>query len=193
MTNRIATRAKVCCAFSEKDELFPVENCLPELCWLFLQEDLPADIQAQFLTSRELIKNIHNSFNRLRDRAEKMAERSKENATDLLMFGRELRYVKGWFWLREIVLMSLRFAAFSTDDGAVEMNCISLPNLCFFPPQRFGLRWFLSSILGLVSEHLGGSAAVSEESVCGVRRAVGQSCSAGNPPPHSSIPPPALL
>lgn len=57
-----------------------------------LQEYLPADIQAQFSTSRELIRNIHNSFHKLRDRAEKMAERSKENATDLLMFGRELRY-----------------------------------------------------------------------------------------------------
>jgi len=58
-----------------------------------LQEYLPADIQAQFSTSRELIRNIHNSFQKLRDRAEKMAERSKENATDLLMFGRELRYL----------------------------------------------------------------------------------------------------
>ncbi|KAK5612101.1 sorting nexin [Crenichthys baileyi] len=63
MTNRIATQVK---------------------------EYLPADIQAQFSTSRELIKNIHNSFQRLRDKAEKMAERSKENATDLLQFGREL-------------------------------------------------------------------------------------------------------
>ncbi|KAA8585310.1 hypothetical protein FQN60_004004, partial [Etheostoma spectabile] len=63
MTNRIATQAK---------------------------EHLPADIQAQFSTSRELIRNIHNSFQKLRDRAEKMAERSKENAADLLMFGREL-------------------------------------------------------------------------------------------------------
>ncbi|CAB1341754.1 unnamed protein product [Coregonus sp. 'balchen'] len=54
------------------------------------KEYLPADIQAQFSSSRELIKNIHNSFHKLRDRAEKMAERSKENATDLLMFGREL-------------------------------------------------------------------------------------------------------
>lgn len=59
---------------------------------LFLQEYLPADIQAQFSTSRELIRNIHNSFQRLRDRAEKMAERSQENATDLLLFGQELRY-----------------------------------------------------------------------------------------------------
>ncbi|XP_008327486.1 sorting nexin-8a [Cynoglossus semilaevis] len=63
MTNRVATQAK---------------------------DYLPADIQAQFSTSRELIRNIHNTFNKLRDRAEKMAERSKENATDLLMFGREL-------------------------------------------------------------------------------------------------------
>ncbi|XP_016425062.1 sorting nexin-8a isoform X1 [Sinocyclocheilus rhinocerous] len=51
---------------------------------------LPADIQSQFSSSRELIKNIHNSFQKLRDRAERMAERSKENATDLLMFGKEL-------------------------------------------------------------------------------------------------------
>lgn len=63
MTNRIATQAK---------------------------EYLPSDIQAQFSTSRELIRNIHISFFKLRDRAEKMVERSKENATDLLSFGREL-------------------------------------------------------------------------------------------------------
>lgn len=42
--------------------------------------------------SRELIKNIHNSFCKLRERAERIAERSKGNASDLLMFGRELRY-----------------------------------------------------------------------------------------------------
>ncbi|CAG5897994.1 unnamed protein product [Menidia menidia] len=63
MTNRIATQAK---------------------------EYLPADIQAQFSMSREVIRNIHNSFQKLRDRADKMAERSKENAADLLLFGREL-------------------------------------------------------------------------------------------------------
>uniref|UniRef100_A0A8C2HCA6 Sorting nexin 8a n=1 Tax=Cyprinus carpio TaxID=7962 RepID=A0A8C2HCA6_CYPCA len=51
---------------------------------------LPADVQSQFSSSRELIRNIHNSFQKLRDRAERMAERSKENATDLLMFGKEL-------------------------------------------------------------------------------------------------------
>ncbi|XP_019722004.1 sorting nexin-8a isoform X2 [Hippocampus comes] len=54
------------------------------------KEYLPADIQAQFSVSRELIKNIHNSFCKLRERAERIAERSKGNASDLLMFGREL-------------------------------------------------------------------------------------------------------
>ncbi|XP_077383531.1 sorting nexin-8a isoform X1 [Festucalex cinctus] len=51
---------------------------------------LPADIQTQFCASRELIKNIHNSFCKLREQAERIAERSKGNASDLLMFGREL-------------------------------------------------------------------------------------------------------
>lgn len=59
--------------------------------FFFLKEYLPADIQGHFSTCRELIRNIHNSFQKLRDRAEKMAERSKENASDLLMFGKELR------------------------------------------------------------------------------------------------------
>ncbi|XP_054616625.1 sorting nexin-8a isoform X2 [Dunckerocampus dactyliophorus] len=63
MTNRIATQAK---------------------------DYLPTDIQTQFSQSRELIKNIYNSFYKLRERAEKMAERSKGNASDLLLFGREL-------------------------------------------------------------------------------------------------------
>ncbi|MCJ8746447.1 hypothetical protein PDJAM_G00141910 [Pangasius djambal] len=54
------------------------------------KEYLPPDIQALFTTCRELIRNIHNSFQKLRDRAERMAERSKENSTDLLMFGKEL-------------------------------------------------------------------------------------------------------
>lgn len=54
---------------------------------------LPADIQSQFSSSRQLIRNIHSSFQKLRDRAEKMAERSKDNATDLLMFGKELSFL----------------------------------------------------------------------------------------------------
>ncbi|KAJ7305943.1 hypothetical protein JRQ81_010309 [Phrynocephalus forsythii] len=51
---------------------------------------LPADIQAQFAASRELIRNIHNSFYKLRDRAERIASRAVDNAADLLMFGKEL-------------------------------------------------------------------------------------------------------
>ncbi|KAM7143624.1 sorting nexin-8 isoform 2-T2 [Molossus nigricans] len=51
---------------------------------------LPADVQTQFAVSRELIRNIHNSFYKLRDRAERMASRAIDNAADLLMFGKEL-------------------------------------------------------------------------------------------------------
>ncbi|XP_078521099.1 sorting nexin-8 [Lissotriton helveticus] len=51
---------------------------------------LPADIQIQFAASKELIRNIYNSFYKLRDRAERMASRAIENAADLLMFGKEL-------------------------------------------------------------------------------------------------------
>ncbi|MGH0122319.1 UNVERIFIED_CONTAM: hypothetical protein FKN15_003110 [Acipenser sinensis] len=58
------------------------------------KEYLPGDIQAKFSSSREMIRNIFNSFQKLRDQAERMAVRSVENATDLLMFGRELRQVK---------------------------------------------------------------------------------------------------
>lgn len=140
---------------------------------LSLQEYLPADIQAQFLTSRELIKNIHSSFNRLRDRAEKMAERSKENAMDLLMFGRELRHVMG-----TVLADTQRSGPMATPSEQTFIH----PAIMLFFLQHAGLRWFLSSILGLLSEHLGGPASVSEESVCGVRCAVRQSCSAGKPP-----------
>ncbi|KAM6156115.1 sorting nexin-8 [Rhynchocyon petersi] len=51
---------------------------------------LPADIQAQFAASRELVRNIFNSFYKLRDRAERMASRAIDNAADLLVFGKEL-------------------------------------------------------------------------------------------------------
>nr|KAF6448927.1 sorting nexin 8 [Rousettus aegyptiacus] len=51
---------------------------------------LPADIQTQFAVSRELIRNIYNSFYKLRDRAERIASRAIDNAADLLMFGKEL-------------------------------------------------------------------------------------------------------
>ncbi|XP_012376010.1 sorting nexin-8 isoform X3 [Dasypus novemcinctus] len=51
---------------------------------------LPADIQAQFAASRELIRNIYNSFYKLRDRAERIASRATDSAADLLVFGKEL-------------------------------------------------------------------------------------------------------
>ncbi|XP_066868907.1 sorting nexin-8 isoform X2 [Kogia breviceps] len=51
---------------------------------------LPADIQTQFAISRELIRNIYNSFHKLRDRAERMVSRAVDNAADLLTFGKEL-------------------------------------------------------------------------------------------------------
>ena len=52
---------------------------------------LPADIQTRFAMSRELIRNISNSFHKLRDRAERMVSRTIDNAADLLIFGKELR------------------------------------------------------------------------------------------------------
>lgn len=51
---------------------------------------LPADIQTQFAMSRELIRNVYNSFYKLRDRAERIASRAIDNAADLLIFGKEL-------------------------------------------------------------------------------------------------------
>ncbi|CAO2630357.1 sorting nexin-8 isoform X1 [Chionomys nivalis] len=51
---------------------------------------LPADIQTQFAMSRELIRNVYNSFYKLRDRAERIATRAIDNAADLLIFGKEL-------------------------------------------------------------------------------------------------------
>ncbi|KAM5229361.1 sorting nexin-8 [Ctenodactylus gundi] len=51
---------------------------------------LPADIQSQFAVSRELIRNLYNSFHKLRDRAERMASRALDSASDLLIFGKEL-------------------------------------------------------------------------------------------------------
>ncbi|XP_044904018.1 sorting nexin-8 isoform X6 [Felis catus] len=72
---------------------------IPEKKGLFLkhveyevssQDFLPADIQTQFAVSRELIRNIYNSFHKLRDRAERIASRAIDNAADLLIFGKEL-------------------------------------------------------------------------------------------------------
>ncbi|XP_051561106.1 sorting nexin-8 isoform X2 [Myxocyprinus asiaticus] len=51
---------------------------------------LPEDIQSQAAANREVIANIHSSFYKLRDVAERMAHRSRENSTDLFMFGKDL-------------------------------------------------------------------------------------------------------
>ncbi|XP_056305491.1 sorting nexin-8 [Danio aesculapii] len=51
---------------------------------------LPEDIQSQAAANREVIASIHSSFFKLRDVAERMAQRSRENSTDLLMFGKDL-------------------------------------------------------------------------------------------------------
>lgn len=40
--------------------------------------------------SRELIRNIYNSFYKIRDRTERIATRAIDNAADLLIFGKEL-------------------------------------------------------------------------------------------------------
>uniref|UniRef100_A0A2K5RFD8 PX domain-containing protein n=1 Tax=Cebus imitator TaxID=2715852 RepID=A0A2K5RFD8_CEBIM len=53
------------------------------------QDVFPADIQAQFAISRELIRNTYNSFHKLRDRAERITWRAIHKAADLLIFGKE--------------------------------------------------------------------------------------------------------
>lgn len=45
---------------------------------------LPADIQTLFAVSRELIRNISNSFHKLRDLAEQIAASAIDNAADLM-------------------------------------------------------------------------------------------------------------
>ncbi|XP_067298908.1 sorting nexin-8 [Pseudorasbora parva] len=52
--------------------------------------NLPEDLKSQAAANREIIASIHSSFNKLRDVAERMAQRSRENSTDLLMFGKDL-------------------------------------------------------------------------------------------------------
>lgn len=72
-------------------KLFTASNPWP--CCPPCQDFLPADIQTQFAVSRELIRNVYNSFHKLRDRAERIASRAIDNAADLLIFGKELRQV----------------------------------------------------------------------------------------------------
>ncbi|KAG5832263.1 hypothetical protein ANANG_G00289230 [Anguilla anguilla] len=51
---------------------------------------LPTDVQGQFASSRELIRNIFSSFHKLRGRVERVCERSRETSADLQVFGKEL-------------------------------------------------------------------------------------------------------
>ncbi|KAL4624426.1 sorting nexin-8-like [Arapaima gigas] len=71
------------------------------------KEYFPPDTQGQFASSRELIHNIFNLFRGLRERAKRLAERSRGNAMDLLMFGRELRQASA---LLTVFLLLLAFS-----------------------------------------------------------------------------------
>ncbi|CAL8330716.1 unnamed protein product [Merluccius merluccius] len=51
---------------------------------------LPADIEDQVASCREFIGNIESSFQRLRDKMERMTQRSNEHATDLHLFSNQL-------------------------------------------------------------------------------------------------------
>lgn len=46
------------------------------------------------------MKQVYNGFLQLKDVAERMVERSKEEASDMLLFGKELWYI--FFVLRRI-------------------------------------------------------------------------------------------
>lgn len=52
---------------------------------------MPDDIQAQTATNREFICGMLSSFHKLRDVTERMSRRSRENSSDLIRFGKDLR------------------------------------------------------------------------------------------------------
>ncbi|XP_071765484.2 sorting nexin-8-like [Centroberyx gerrardi] len=54
------------------------------------KEYLPTDIQIQITSNREFIGNILSSFQRLRDRLDRMNQRSHDHAADLVLFSKEL-------------------------------------------------------------------------------------------------------
>lgn len=98
------------------------------------------------------------------------------------------------FWTEKTNVVIIRFKSSSV------MFCVSMVvslkwvwrkshyNITFFACnialflQCTGLRCNFSSLLGLFTKHLGDTAPVSEESVCGVCCAIWQSCSAGTAP-----------
>ncbi|XP_076136295.1 sorting nexin-8 [Alosa pseudoharengus] len=52
---------------------------------------MPDDIQTQTEVNREFICSMLSSIHKLRDVTERMSQRSRENSTDLLAFGKDLR------------------------------------------------------------------------------------------------------
>lgn len=58
---------------------------------LYLYQDLvPADTAGEFKASKEQIKQVTSRVQKLRDMTQRVAERSKGNAGDILGFGKEL-------------------------------------------------------------------------------------------------------
>ena len=51
------------------------------------------DTQMQFGSARQHVKTLQNAVTRLRDIAERMAIRNTSYASDMLHFGKELRYL----------------------------------------------------------------------------------------------------
>lgn len=92
---------------------------------MVLKVYMPEDIHSQAATNREVIANIHSSFHKLRDVAERMAQRSRENSTDLLMFGKDLRCTHIISILNSSVLYSRVKHAFRFVWSAQRMLCDS--------------------------------------------------------------------
>lgn len=73
--------------------LYPL--ILQEVFVCLLQDLVPMDTQVQIGNSKDHIKLLYNSVSKLRDIAERMVQRSTSYASDMLQFGRELRYMAG--------------------------------------------------------------------------------------------------
>lgn len=58
-----------------------------------MQDLVPIDSVNQFSIVREQMKQVFNGFLQLKDVTERMVERSKQEASDMLLFGKELWYV----------------------------------------------------------------------------------------------------
>ena len=67
-----------------------MNDCEFVLCFL-LQELVPMDTQTQLANSKEHIRMLTDAVTRMKDIAEQMVIRSTGFATDMLLFGRQLR------------------------------------------------------------------------------------------------------